>query len=795
MTPRRRKQPSRPEPALPVQIRPRARNLVVVGIAAGVLVTVLAVVTFFYVGARAGAAVVFPAPQEAAPSSIATRADFVGAASCAGCHAAQSNAWAHSTHGRAGGTPASGILLTAFDGRPIRFRDAVVTPRILAGGQYAFVVAQEGHEALTFAVDGVVGGGHMAGGGTQGFVTHRADGTIRFLPFERSRSPAAWFCNTGSRLGTGWQPIRADMPLAACGDWPPVRALGDLPRFANCQGCHGSQIEARFDSSSHRYATSVASLAINCESCHGPARRHVELAASGQMSRSANIGMRALATLDKEQSLQVCYACHALKDQVRPGYHAGDSLDRFYSIGLALLGDRPLTPDGRVRTFAYQETQRFSECYRKGGMRCTDCHDPHTQGSRDVAGAPLPGRLDDRQCTSCHASITDRVEAHTHHRPESAGSRCVSCHMPYLQHPEVGTAIRYTRSDHTIPIPRPAHDSAMGVRTACASCHSGVAASVLDAQVAAWTPRPRKPLPPSVAAQVALGTSPLTPAAAHTLLSGDDHSMARIGALARLVEALGEDSGDWLDDGVARRLGELGADRDPDVAALALAALHLARGEQSATRRVLARALAAAGSRDGALRDRWALVLGYVGDRLAAERRYDAATTVYRKALEIVPTNVRVLVNLANAERDGATDGAQLANAIADYQRAIRLDPAASLTLVNLGVAQAAAGDTAAALASWGKAAWLDPGEPLAPFNVGNVHLMRGRLGDAVVSYRTALGLDPSLVPAHFNLTRALVGMGDPAGALRAIRDGLGFDSSNVQARAMAVQLQRTSPR
>ena len=47
-------------------------------------------------------------------------------------------------------------------------------------------------------------------------------------------------------------------------------------------------------------------------------------------------------------------------------------------------------------------------------------------------------------------------------------------------------------------------------------------------------------------------------------------------------------------------------------------------------------------------------------------------------------------------------------------------------------------------------------------------------------------------MPAHFNLTRALVAAGDHAGALRAIRDGLAFDSSNVEARAMAVQLQHT---
>ena len=761
-------------------------------VVAGALVALLAVAMFFAGRARAPDAVAFPLPREAAPSSVVARDDFVGAARCASCHVAEYSAWERSTHGRAGGAPANGLVLAAFDGRPIRFRDALVTPRRAAGGQYAFVVAQEGRAAQTLAVDGVVGGGHMAGGGTQGFVTRRADGTMRFLPFELSRTPEGWFCNTGSRTGEGWKPISPDMPLAACGDWPPVRVLGDLPRFANCQGCHGSQIEARFDSSTHRYATSVASLAIDCESCHGPGRRHVELAGFGQMARTADIGMRPLAALDKEQSLRVCYQCHALKDQVRPGYLAGDSLERFYSLGLPLLGDRPLTPDGRVRTFAYQETQRFSECYRNGGMRCTDCHDPHTQSYRDVTGAPLTGRLDDRQCTSCHASISDRVEAHTHHRAESAGSRCVSCHMPYLQHPEVGRAIRYARADHTIPIPRPTHDSAMGVSPACASCHTGVSTATLDAQVAAWTNRPRKPLPPSVAAQLAQGTAPMTSAAARALLSGDDHVMARIAALTRLVDALITGDRNWLDDGVAERLGLLSRDRDADVAALALATLHFGRGEDVATRRVLVRALVAAGDHDGGLRDRWALVLGYAGDRLAAQRQTTAAIAVYRKALEVVPSNARVLVNLANAERDGATEPAQLAAAMDYYRRAMRLDPSAALTVVNLGVAQAAAGDTAAALASWREAARLDPAEPLAPFNLGNVSLVRGRLAEAVASYRTALGLDFSLVPAHFNLTRALVAAGDHAGALRAIRDGLGFDSSNVEARAMAVQLQRT---
>jgi len=171
----------------------------------------------------------FPAPDFGHQASGgADRDDFAGPEACASCHADQYEAWAGSTHGRAGGEPAPELLLAPFDGTPIRFADGVVVPRGDGENGYEFVVRQEGHGEVHYPVTGVVGGGHMLGGGTQGFFTRWVDGTERFVPWDWSRQEERWFCNTGTRTDEGWVPITPEMRLAECGDWPPNRILGPL---------------------------------------------------------------------------------------------------------------------------------------------------------------------------------------------------------------------------------------------------------------------------------------------------------------------------------------------------------------------------------------------------------------------------------------------------------------------------------------------------------------------------------------------------------------------------------------
>ena len=704
--------------------------------------------------------------------------DFAGSDACRGCHTAQYAAWISSTHGRAGGSPGPENAIAPFDGTPIPFRDATVTPLVDSAGRYLFLVREAGSPDRSFAVDGVIGGGHMLGGGTQGFVTRVADGTVRFLPFDYSRQLDDWFCNTGTRADRGWAPVTADMSLADCGDWPPVRILGTHSRFANCQSCHGSQIAAGPDLG-QGVSTRWTSLDVNCESCHGPAREHAELMASGSPDFGADILLDSRVTDGVEQSLEVCLACHALKDVVQEGYLSGSSLADHYALKLPVLGDDPYLPDGRVRTFGYQATHLSSSCYVDGSMTCVSCHEPHGLGYWDINRMPLDSETDDRQCTSCHAAKAADPQAHSFHPAGSPGSRCVSCHMPYLQHPEVGNDVPFARSDHTIPIPRPALDARLGLVSACRSCHADRSEISLQASVDAWWGATR-PHDPATAGLLAVTDGMGEDLAARLLLHPDaPGDMDRFRALARFAEG-------WLSPGeplraeASARIDRLASASDPDLRALALAILHAAGSD------TLSDPGAAIAGESPAVRRRWVMILGFLSEEAAARQETGVARELLLKALAVIPGDAAILRSLGLLHSQEGNHAA----AIQRFTESLEADAGQPLVRVNRGIAHAAAGDPGAAVGDYQAAIALNPYESLAHFNLGNAYLRADNLAEAITAYERAVAAGPDLARAHVNLAVSLARAGRIEEALARARTGAAFAPGDAVAQQVLAQLE-----
>lgn len=642
-------------------------------------------------------------PASAAPTSAGSEPagqgprfeDFVGAEACAACHAKEYALWKDSTHGRAGGRPGEVQVIARFDGQPLRFSDAVVTPSRTPEGGYVFHIDEPGEPRMTVPVDAVVGGGHMHGGGTQSFFQRQVDGTWRFLPFDFIRREGLWFVQL--RRDMTWAPISERISLFNdLANWPPRRVLGTASEFSNCQNCHGSQITLQHDANAHAYETRFQTLRINCESCHGPGRRHIEIVKRPGWDKETDLGLPALATIGKKASMNTCHQCHATKDALRDDpYLPGANLEDFFSLKLALLTESPFLADGRIRSFGYQSNHEYSDCYLNGSMTCTDCHDPHSQGYRDVFGRPLAGRFDNGQCTGCHASKGLSAEAHSHHRADSPGNLCVGCHMPYLQHQGVGQHLMFARSDHSIPIPRPAFDHGLGIENACQKCHRDHDLAWQQAAVDRWWGR-LKPHP-ALIANLARTNPPATTreAAASFLDPAARHPMAQAAGLARFIEQQIKPGLPAPDPEVLRRLRDFTENPDADLQAFALTALQIGYGRHPEARRLVDGALQRTTDHDP-VRRRWAIAADHLGATIGTRGDAAAALACFNAALEVQPRNEVILSHAALARlRLGDADAA-----IATLRRAVDIRPTKAVLHFQLAQACAQAGRLPEAIAA-----------------------------------------------------------------------------------------------
>ena len=682
----------------------------------------------------------FPPLKRAASSEPAVRfEDFVGSRVCAECHKEEYRVWKSSTHGKAGGLPGQVPIIAAFNRSVLRYRDATVSPVRKNDSTLVFIVSYPNGKQKEYPVAAVVGGGHMYGGGTQSFFTQFSDGTLRFLPFDYSRTSKTWFSQR--RKDYHWIPVDETLALSELSEWPPHRVLGTEKSFMNCQNCHGSQIRLRFDETIKKFRTEFRSLSINCESCHGPGRRHVELMRQDTTGTREDIGMKSLAVLSKDESLQICFQCHALKDVLKEDYLPGMPVEHAFSFKSPMLAKNPYFPDGRIREFGYQQNHLFSDCYLNGSMTCVDCHDPHTQEYRDIWGTPLQGKFDDGQCTACHPSKTVNVKQHTRHRPDSPGSRCVACHMPFLQHPGIGDRIRFARSDHTIPIPRPEFDQSLGLDNACSQCHRKWPVDSLQAIVNQWY-GDLKPHKEAVTALLDAERYRNRVEAAKRLLTIDAaHPMARYAGLVYFIREYLRPDMDHLEPEIIMRLKALAGSSDLDIRAMAMMALHLAAGERKEIIAFLKKNLAAAGEEEAAIRMRWAMAVDYLGTQYAQQGETSMAIRAHRKALQIRPDDVVAWINLGNVYGNRK----EYDKAIQVFQKATQLEPSNALAWTNLGLALA----------------------------------MKGQITQAVAAYQQAIAVRPYEANAYILLSQAFLHQGDTFMAREVLRTGRKYVPEN----------------
>jgi predicted CXXCH cytochrome family protein len=431
-------------------------------------------------------------------------ADYLGSAACARCHQEAFDEWQRSLHVRMTRPIANATVVGDFSGA-VRLADR--SRRVDFGrsnGQPFMRVTVGGGSPETFAVEYTLGAKRY-----QGYLSTLSDGRIYVLP-------AFWHIET--RRWIDWKEIT-----------PVPDEAHDLRQVwnTNCFNCHATNLAQGFDPATRRYASTWTEMGIGCEACHGPGRPHVTLMETWERdpatkpsydNRSSNRELSAmLKTLSTRsapprQTYDTCAYCHGNKQNVFVGFRAGD---RYEDYALPFLISAPIPtsdrqgefwPDGRPSRFNRPQALTLSGCFKADAIACTNCHAAH--GSRHPFSLKIDitqGRNGDLLCTQCHAGAggvggagragraggaagltgalwsDEAIEAHTFHRPDSAGSRCVACHMS-----DVNWRLLTRRRDHTFQPPVPEVTTAFGVPNACTTCHEARAPEWAARQMDEW---------------------------------------------------------------------------------------------------------------------------------------------------------------------------------------------------------------------------------------------------------------------------------------------------------------------
>ena len=203
-----------------------------------------------------------------------------------------------------------------------------------------------------------------------------------------------------------------------------------------CADCHSTDVNKNFDLATNTFSTSYNEIDVSCEACHGPAKAHLALAKSGKLNQDGKgtgfVSLkRKLAAnfsvpnkdprIDKERredartEIEACMSCHARRHVIQRGYVPGKKLNDYYVP--ELLDTETYYGDGQIRDEVYVYGSFVQSKMHHKGVRCSDCHNPHS-GQLRAQGNNL--------CIQCHDTNKFNVEAHYRHKPDSTGAQCVN---------------------------------------------------------------------------------------------------------------------------------------------------------------------------------------------------------------------------------------------------------------------------------------------------------------------------------------------------------------------------------
>ena len=243
------------------------------------------------------------------------------------------------------------------------------------------------------------------------------------------------------------------------------QANSGRPTGPLCDGCHSVNYDIQ--------TKTVTEWNVGCEKCHGPGSEHA--------SKPSQANIVNPARLDYVRANNVCIQCHSqgqpLENPIQGkyydwpvGFHVGLDLNKFWKLEEHKLGETSFTHfgDATAHKNRMQGNDFVTSLMYTHGITCFSCHDVH--GTANNTDLLKPANI---VCLECHGPNSPNgpraatIEQHTHHKPGSAGSECIGCHMPKIEQTIADVNVR----SHTFKFIPPQSTETIKVPNSCNSCH------------------------------------------------------------------------------------------------------------------------------------------------------------------------------------------------------------------------------------------------------------------------------------------------------------------------------------
>jgi predicted CXXCH cytochrome family protein len=479
----------------------------------------------------------------------------------------------------------------------------------------------------------------------------------------------------------------------------------------DCMFCHNGypQIPAGHDQPFAEPVYSGASLpeGIDCQRCHGPGRRHAQLAgAAGATREDIRNSIVSPSRLSPERQMEVCMVCH-LETTSFPLPNALQRYERgpfSYKPGEA-MGDFILTFDhaagtGHENKFEIASAAyrlRRSACYLESNNKllCTTCHNPH-----DIPRGEKAAEHYTAVCRQCHASAFNQlVESGKHSRSLD----CVGCHMPKRRTEDV---VHVVVTDHYIQRRKPAGDLLADMPE-----RHETGSSAYRGPVALYYPE-KLPHTPENDLYLAIAqvnqSSNLRDGISQLTAAIERHPPQRAEYYFDLAEA-------WRDSGELTK------------------ALPLYR---EAIRR----------------NPKFVPGMQKLGFALRRSGKYSEAAEILKPAASVAPDNASTWLELGLTYRALGNKP----DAVAAFEKAAELDPEMSEARNNLGIIWFSGGERARAESAFREAIRIQPNFADAHGNLGTLLSGTGAFNEALYHFEIAIRLRPDDAATRYNYAVAL---------------------------------------